>query len=57
MQDWKAYLPEVLLFFVPVSVIGAWVAKLFVDRVRQDHFRLAIALFLALVALRFLLFP
>ncbi len=45
-----------LFIFVPVSFIGAWVAKFFVDRVRQDHFRLAIAVFLALVALRLLLF-
>jgi len=46
-----------LIIFIPVSFIGAWVARLFVDRVRQAHFRLAIAVFLALVALRLLLFP
>ncbi len=45
-----------LLIFIPVSFLGAWVARFFVDRVRQDHFRLAVAVFLALVALRFLLF-
>lgn len=46
-----------LILFIPISFIGAWVARFFVDRVRQDHFRLFIAVFLALVALRLLLFP
>lgn len=45
-----------LMVFVPVSLIGAWSARYFVDRVPQEHFRLLIALFLAAVALRFLLF-
>jgi hypothetical protein len=46
-----------LLLFIPLSFLGARVAKKFVDRVPQYYFRLAIALFLALVGLKFLVFP
>ena len=45
-----------LFIFVPVSLLGAWAASRFVDRVSQKQFRLFIAVFLAAVALRFLLF-
>jgi len=37
-------------------LLGAWVASRFVRRVPQKRFRFFIAIFLALVALRFLLF-
>jgi hypothetical protein len=46
-----------LLLFVPFSLLGAWTASRFVDRVPQKYFRLFIAVFLAAVALRFLLLP
>jgi uncharacterized protein len=46
-----------LLLFVPVSLLGAWTASRFVNRVPQKRFRLFIAVFLAAVALRFLLLP
>lgn len=46
-----------LLLFITVSLLGAWTASRFVDRVPQGRFRLYIALFLAAVALRYLLVP
>ena len=45
-----------LIILIPVSLLGAWVASRFVRRVPQKRFRFFIAIFLALVALRFLLF-
>jgi uncharacterized protein len=46
-----------LLVFVPVSFVGAKVAERIVQRVPQDRFRFAVAIFLGLVALQLLLFP
>ena len=46
-----------LLLFVPLSFLGAWLAKKFIDRVPEQYFRFVIALFLALAGLKFLLFP
>jgi uncharacterized membrane protein YfcA len=46
-----------LLLFVPVSFAGAKVAERIVERVPQDRFRFAVAIFLGLVALQLLLFP
>ncbi len=46
-----------MFIFVPVSLLGAWAASRFVESVPQGRFRLYIAVFLAAVALRFLLFP
>jgi uncharacterized membrane protein YfcA len=46
-----------MLIFIPASFLGAKVAKLFVDKIHQKHFRKVIAAFLFLVALKLLLFP
>jgi len=46
-----------LFIFVPVSLLGAWTASRLVKKVPQERFRFFIAIFLAAVALRFLLFP
>ena len=46
-----------LFIFVPVSLLGAWTASRLVKQVPQERFRFFIAIFLAAVALRFLLFP
>jgi uncharacterized protein len=46
-----------LILFIPVSFLGAFVAKNVVDRIPQATFRLVVAGFLGLVALRFLLLP
>jgi uncharacterized protein len=46
-----------LISFIPASLMGAYTAKRIVDRIPQETFRLVIAVFLGLVALRFLLFP
>jgi uncharacterized membrane protein YfcA len=46
-----------LLLFVPVSFAGAKVAERIVERIPQDRFRFAVAIFLGLVALQLLLFP
>lgn len=46
-----------LLLFIPLSFLGAWLAKKFVNRVPQQYFRFAVAVFLAAAGLKFLLFP
>jgi uncharacterized protein len=46
-----------LILFIPVSFLGAFVAKKIVDRIPQAAFRLVVAGFLGLIALRFLLLP
>jgi hypothetical protein len=46
-----------LLIFIPLSFLGAWIAKKLVDYIPQHYFRIFIALFLAVVAVKFLLFP
>lgn len=46
-----------LILFIPASFLGAFVAKKIVDRIPQSAFRTVIAVFLGLVALRFLLLP
>ena len=46
-----------LLLFIPLSFVGAFIAKKFVNRIPQQYFRFVIALFLALAGLKFLLFP
>jgi len=46
-----------MIIFVPVSLIGAWMASRLVKRVPPERFRFFIAAFLAAVALRFLLLP
>jgi uncharacterized membrane protein YfcA len=46
-----------MLVFIPASFLGAKVAKLFVEKIPQKHFRKVIAAFLFLVAFKLLLFP
>jgi uncharacterized protein len=46
-----------LLLFIPMSFAGAAVAKKLVDRIPQERFRTVIAVFLAAVGVRLLLFP
>lgn len=45
-----------LILFLPLSFVGAWIAKKIVSHVPESAFRMVIALFLALVGLKFLLF-
>lgn len=44
-----------LILLVPVSFFGAEVAKAFVDRIPQAHFRALVAVFLLLIGLKLLL--
>ena len=46
-----------LIIFIPVSFIGAEIAKKFVDKVPQKLFRNVVALFLFLVGIKLLVFP
>ena len=46
-----------LILFLPLSFVGAWFAKKIVGQVPEKAFRQVIAIFLALVGLKFLLFP
>lgn len=46
-----------MLLFVPASFVGARIAKRFVYRIPQQHFRKVLAAFLAIVGLRLLLWP
>lgn len=45
-----------MLVFIPASFLGAKVAKLFVEKIPQKHFRKVIAAFLFFVALKLLFF-
>lgn len=51
------YLSWGLLIFIPVSFIGAEVAKKFVDKIPQSKFRLVVSFFLFLVGVKLLIFP
>lgn len=46
-----------LLILIPVSFIGAQIAKRIVNRIPQDKFRIVIAVFLLAVGVKLLLFP
>ena len=46
-----------LLLSIPVSLVGAYIAKKFIDRLPQKSFRTFIAIFLALIALKLLIWP
>ncbi len=46
-----------MLLFVPASFLGARVAKRFVNRIPQQHFRKVLAVFLLLVGIRLLIWP
>ena len=48
---------RLLIVLVPVSLLGAYLAKRAVDRVPQKYFRLVIAVFLGLLGLKFIIFP
>lgn len=54
-------LPDILLVAlllgIPVSLLGAYVAKHLVGRIAQRHFRVVVAVFLALVGLKLLVWP
>jgi uncharacterized membrane protein YfcA len=56
-----ARLPELLLYGLPVfvlaSFLGAAIAKRFVDRIPQEHFRKIIAVFLFLMGIKLFLLP
>ena len=46
-----------MLIFIPASFLGAKIAQTVVDRIPQKYFRIVIAVFLFLVAVKLLLFP
>ena len=46
-----------LLIFIPVSYMGAEIAKRVVDKIPQEKFRVVIVFFLFLVGAKLLLFP
>lgn len=46
-----------LVIVVPVSLLGAYIAKRIVNSLPQDRFRLMMAVFLAVAAVKFLLWP
>jgi uncharacterized membrane protein YfcA len=46
-----------MLLFVPASFVGARIAKRFINRIPQQHFRKVLVVFLLLVGLRLLLWP
>ncbi len=45
------------ILFIPISFLGAWVAKRFVDKIPQRHFRPIVASFLLVVGVKLLVFP
>jgi len=46
-----------MLIFIPASFIGAKIAKSFVDKIPQEHFRKVVAAFLLLMGIKLLVFP
>lgn len=46
-----------LLFCIPVSFLGAYIAKKFLDRLPQRFFRVFVGIFLAIVGAKLLLWP
>lgn len=46
-----------MLIFIPVSFLGAKIAQLVVNKIPQKYFRIVIAVFLFLVAIKLLFFP
>ena len=53
----EAFLLYGMILYVPTSLLGAYVAKRVVDRIPQGAFRLVIAAFLGLIALKLLFLP
>ena len=46
-----------LLLFIPVSFVGAQIAKRIVDRIPQDKFRTVIVFFLLLIGIKLVIWP
>jgi len=46
-----------LLIFIPASFLGAKIAKSFVDKIPQEHFRKVVAVFLLIMGIKLLIFP
>ena len=46
-----------LLLFIPISFIGAQIAKRIVDKIPQNKFRVMVAVFLFAIGLKLILFP
>lgn len=46
-----------LILFIPVSFLGAQIAKRIVDKIPQNKFRVVIAVFLFAIGLKLILFP
>ncbi|OGP64420.1 MAG: hypothetical protein A3K22_04360 [Deltaproteobacteria bacterium RBG_16_42_7] len=46
-----------LLLFVPISFLGAQIAKKLVNKIPQDRFRIVVAVFLFVIGLKLTLFP
>lgn len=46
-----------LLLFIPISFLGAQIAKRIVDKIPQNKFRVVIAVFLFAIGLKLILFP
>jgi len=46
-----------LLLFIPVSFVGAQIAKRIVDKIPQDKFRTVIAFFLLLIGINLVIWP
>ncbi|MBI4039510.1 sulfite exporter TauE/SafE family protein [Candidatus Daviesbacteria bacterium] len=46
-----------LLFFIPVSFLGAQIAKKVVDKIPQNKFRIVIAVFLFVIGLKLIVWP
>lgn len=46
-----------LLFFIPISFIGAQIAKKIVDKISQNIFRMVIAIFLFVIGLKLIVWP
>lgn len=51
------FLGLLLLLLVPLSFVGAFIAKRIVNFVPQKSFRLVIAVLLGFVGLKFLIYP
>lgn len=46
-----------LLLFIPVSFVGAQIAKKVVDKIPQDKFRIVVAVFLLVIGVKLVFFP
>ena len=46
-----------LLLFIPISFVGAQIAKKFVDKIPQNKFRIVIAVFLFVIGLKLIVWP